>query len=308
MARGLRIRRWLLGAGIFVALALLAGCDRPASTGEPDSRIKVVATIPPLADMVARLGGEKVSVEVILPSGADPHTFDLSPSMAKKLTGAQLVVMVGAGLDNWAAKFLEPGDQERVILELGKKVPLLPLDHGGGHAHGGDPHFWLDPVLVKETVCAEISACLTSLLPGEAGYFAERLNGFQAELDSLDREISLKLSKYRGASFISVHGAWEYFGRRYGLHGLGSLEEVPGKEASPDVFRRMVDRAREANCKVIICRPGSDTRLAEMLAEEIGGKVVALDPLGGRGLPGREDYISLMKYNVEVLEKGLADE
>src|SRR5512139_561685 len=113
--------------------------------------VRVVATIFPLADVVRQVGGDEVEVVTLLPPGASPHTFEPTPEQARQVATARVFVDVGAGLDGWAARLRAARTEPLIVVTATAGVTLLDGDH-----HGGDPHVWLDPVLVRDHVVGAI--------------------------------------------------------------------------------------------------------------------------------------------------------
>lgn len=310
--------RILLGA-LWIPAALLgalaSGGGAPASAQAP---VGAVATIPPLADVVGRIGGELVEVESLLAPGASPHTFEPRPGQVRSLARAKLVVGVGAGLDDWALRLATGGSFELVLAaEEAEKAGLaLPSgegghDHGGEHAGAGhssehgavDPHVWLDPVLVRDAVAPAIAEALVRLLPGHEAAVRANLEAFQRELDALDREVRELLGPLPSKTFIGYHSAWAYFARRYGLQEVASVAAFPGQEPSARWVASVVEAARRHRVRAIFTEPQLSPKAAEVIAAEIGGVVLLLDPLGGTG--ERRTYVDLIRYNARAIASAL---
>ncbi|MBI3782753.1 MAG: zinc ABC transporter substrate-binding protein, partial [Deltaproteobacteria bacterium] len=115
--------------------------------------LRVVATIHPLADLVAQIGGLEVSATTLLPAAANPHSFEPSPAQMRAVAQSALLVRVGAGLDNWADKLLDAATSKVIVVTVtdGMTLEALADDHGESE-HGGDPHVWLDPILVRDHI------------------------------------------------------------------------------------------------------------------------------------------------------------
>lgn len=308
----------ILGAGVLAVLAVLLLPAAPGRAGAQPT-IHVVTTLPPLADLVARIGGERVSVAALLPPGASPHAYEPRPSDLRNVAGADLVVSVGAGLDQWLYPILETS-RAGTHLELARTTPLLPAqdevtpgrdgeaedDHG--HEHGSwDPHFWLDPVLVRDEVAPALAEALAAVDPRGEAVFARNLAALQAELSLLDRELQELLAPHRGTAFVAVHSAWRYFARRYGLEQVAAVQEFPGREPGPAWFAAVIAVAREKGARLVVTEAQFDSRLAQQLARETGARVVALDPLGGPGVAGMESYVDLLRANGRRIAAALED-
>jgi ABC-type Zn uptake system ZnuABC Zn-binding protein ZnuA len=276
---------------------------KPADT----EKIAVVVSIYPLKDMVERVGGEMVRVDFIVPPGASPHTFEPKPSDMMKVHNSRLFVIVGAGLEFWAEKAIRSaGGKGLKVLTLSDGLPLVygtdsHDDHHRSQGRSADPHVWLDPQLAKEMVNS-IARALIELDRSHAPYFRENAERFRREIDSLDAFIAGRVRTFRIKEYVTFHSAWNYFSRRYGLRVVGVIEESPGKEPSPKHIARLINEVKRTGARVVFAEPQFSPKLAEVIAREAGAKVLLLDPNGGPGLPGRDTYIGLMRYNLSVLE------
>jgi zinc transport system substrate-binding protein len=306
------VRNSLLTLLLLSAL-IIGACSANQVSEKPFAdQVQVVATIYPLADLIRQLGGDRVMVTYLLPAGASPHTFEPTTDQARQVADARLFVYIGAGLDQWALKLAEAGTSDLVTLDLSAQVSLhqhdqYSHDYGNDHDHAGttDPHFWLDPVLVKEQIMPALEAALADIMPNEKAYFSDRMVAYQEELDSLDREIDETTASFSKDSFISFHSAWQYFARRYDLHELAVVASFPGQEPSAGWVAELVEMIEEHEVGAILVEPQFSTALAESIADEAGIQVLTVDPLGGENSIGRQTYLDLMRYNLEVFREAL---
>jgi zinc transport system substrate-binding protein len=278
----------LISGLILTAAACAAGAQE----------VRVVASIFPVADIARRIGGDLAQVEVLLPSGASPHTFDPTPRDVRMLSDADVFFAIGLGLEHWAEDLVVAtiGDQRRVVVSDG--ITLI----------GGDPpnpHVWLDPLRAK-AIASSIARAYASLRPGEGGAFAAREQRYRDQLDSLHAWILSRTEDLTCRRFLAFHPAWVYFAERYGLQQVAVVEEFPGKEPSPRHLAHLVKLAREAAVSALFAEPQLSARAAETLAREVGIGVAVIDPLGGAGLPGRDSYIGLMRWNTDAMVRALS--
>lgn len=327
------MKRWLTIIG---AAALLAGCSpKPvepdtAAPAQPSPAVSsgkpvVVATIFPIADITARLAGDAAKVAPLLPPGASPHTFELTPVQAKLLSTAAAVVAIGPGIDGWVAG---KAPATARLLQLLKHTELMHGYHhehhegeaGGEHAahadHGehedalpegdGDPHIWLDPVCMRDDLAPVITDLLMVLLPSQTEALQQRLVEVQADLTALDQELRDLLAPAKGAAYITAHPAWGYFDRRYGLKMAAAIEEMPGKDPSGLQFGELVRDAKAAGVKAVMAEVQQNQALAQRLATDLGVALGVLDPLGGQNIEGCDSYRALMLHNAQEFAKVLA--
>jgi len=294
------LARTLLVVVLLLALLGAVGC-KPSASGD---KLKVVATIFPLADFVRNVAGDKAEVATLLQPGDSPHTYEPSPNDMKSVAEANLLVINGAGLDFWVEKVKSAASPDLMVVDT-SIIPAMEgaLLSGDEHesedtAHGGvNPHFWLDPVLAQKQVEA-IAAALVMVDPENKGFYLENAAKYIGELKSLDREIREETDRFSTREFITFHPAWTYFAKRYGLVEAAVIEEAPGKEPTIDEQRRIIDLVRELKVKAIFAEPQFSTKAADAIAADSGAEVLLLDPIGGADLPGKDSYIALMRYNV----------
>ena len=138
--KGLRLALAGLLAGVAL-IAVACGDDEEGDSGDDATTLSVVASTTIVEDLVKQVGGDRVTVESIVPTGADPHTFTLSPSDIRKTAEADLLVIVGAGLAAMEEDL--EGSTEGAVLELTHDMDLRPFPEGLAHAeddHGEDDH------------------------------------------------------------------------------------------------------------------------------------------------------------------------
>jgi ABC-type Zn uptake system ZnuABC Zn-binding protein ZnuA len=283
----------VLGRGA-LALALLA-IALPAAAATPRT-LRLVATIEPLCMLARELAGERASCTTLVPPGASPHAFEPRPSAMAALARADLLLRAGPGIDDWAAPLAGAG--ERGWLELGPACD----------AHDADcAHFWLDPYAALAAL-VPLEAALAALDPGAKPALAARRIECALALFALDEAIAARLARVRGAAFVSFHPSWGGFAKRYGLVDLGAVQAHGAEEPTPRHLAELIRSARAAGVRVVLVEPQQGPHVARIVAEELGGRVVTLDPLGGPNAPERASYPALMEWNARQLAASLAED
>lgn len=324
----------LRGAGLLLAVAAFSGCGGKPPRGGGDRPV-AVATIAPLGDLVRSVAGPGWTVRTVIPPGTSPHVFEPEPSDLRKLVDARLVVVAGAGYDDWMRRALAACASRARVLDAAESLGIGPgrrgtaragegahADdaHGGspeegdahahetshaGHVHGAlgeDPHWWLSPVLAAKAL-EPIAESLAALDPAEAGAYRQRARETASAYLALDAEIAAALAPLRGKRFVSAHRAWVYFADRYGLVEAASIEPVPGREPSPKELKGLVDEGRRGGLGQLFTEPQFPPAAARVIAREAGLDLTLVDPIGG--VPGRETYPALMRFNAAAFSKGL---
>ncbi len=298
-----------LGAALVAVAVGACAPERPAAGHD-----LVVATIFPVADLTAWVGGEAIRVETLLPPRASIHTWEATPAQIRSLGHARAYITVGGGLDGWLEGMGADAPGLRT-LRLTDGMTLRRAaeghDHAHEHAHGteaeasGDPHVWLDPLLVRDEFVPRIRDLLVELLPTQEAEIRARSQALVDSLTSLDGEIRAILAGRTLDGFIATHDAWAYFAERYGLVPLGNLYPSPGHEPSARGLAVLVEAARAAGLPSVLSEPQLSETAAAALAAELGVTVVTVDPLGGSGVEGRGSYLDLMRYNARAFARAL---
>lgn len=284
-------------------MLLGAACGEPErGAGLGGEGVPVAASIFPVGDIVAAVGGPASRVTVLLPPGASPETFEPTPQVVQKVAAARLFVVVGGGLDAWVQTLVNAADSRAEVLTL---TEGMELRQEGAEAGTGNPHVWLDPILVRDRLLPRIVAALARVAPGAEAAVRERARAYADSLSALDAEIRGLLASVESRAFVAAHPAWIYFAARYGLRQLAAIRPSPGQEPSAQRLAQLVDSARALRLRVVFTEPQISPADAEILAREIGAQLRVLDPLGGPGVAGRESYLALMRYNARELVAGL---
>lgn len=301
----------LLAAGL--CAAWFAGCERkqtPAlttATGRP----LVVASFFPLYDFARQIGGTNVEVRCLVPPGGDPHAAEPNPSAAEAVTKADLVLLLGLGMDGWVEK-LSSADHKTGVVTLAADFPVHKMGKAAlaefspeASPDEIDPHVWMDPVLAQ-TLAQRITDQLVKLVPDHRDEITARGKAFLAELQKLDGEYAAACAPFPNRQVVTFHGAYSYLFARYHLTVAGVIEEYPGDEPSAEYLRKLVDVMRLLKVKVIFAEPQLSDRPAQVIAQELGGRVETLDPCETI-LPDAPDatYLERQRKNIKALASAL---
>jgi ABC-type Zn uptake system ZnuABC Zn-binding protein ZnuA len=208
--------------------------------------------------------------------------------------------LVGGGLDDWAARL---ASQAPGLTEISRLTTLFEIASGSPADDTrlpGDPHYWLDPIQVRDRIVPFVADRLSALHPDDAGYFAARAKSFQARLTALDREVRETLAAAPGRRYVAFHGAWRRFAARYGLEEVAVIHEFAGEEPTPKELAYLVRSARRAGVPAILVEPQLDPRIARTIGAEFGATTRLVDPLGDPDTPERSTYEALMRFNAQA--------
>jgi len=268
---------------------------QPVQQSSSQDKIGVVVTILPQQEFVTAVGGDRVYVTVMVPPGASPHTYEVTPAQMALLSKARLYAKVGTPVEfelTWLEKLIAQ-NRDMLVVDCSKGIGLV--ESSDEHEPGMDPHIWTS---LKNAVVMVSNICqgLVQVDPSGRSYYEQNRDAYIARLNALDGEIEASLKDIKNHAFIVYHPSWGYFARDYGLQQL-AIEEG-GKEPQAAYMVRLIQEAKNKNIKVIFVSPEFSTRNAETIAAEIGGRVVAIDPLAG-------DYLDNMRKVAGAFKEAL---
>jgi len=318
------VRRALAAWSALAALGLAAcsGGGPAATTGADGCRpLQIVASTSILGDVVGRVAGAADRVEVLMPIGSDPHSFQASASQAAALREADLVVVNGLGLEGTLAGVIESAAADGVaVVEAASFVMPLPYGPGatdgdGADGEGGtlDPHLWTDPRRMAD-VATGLGEALAAADPGCAAAHRAAAAAYRAELLGLDVEIEGLLAAVPAEQrkLITNHHTLGYFADRYGFEVVGAI--IPGGATfagpSPAALAALVDTLRREGVRAVFAETTASTALSEALAAELGGEVAVVtlytDSLGEPG-SGADTYAGMMLVDTRRIAAALGD-
>lgn len=267
---------------------------------------RTVVTILPAHSLVAGVMEGVGEPDLLLPPGASPHSYALLPSDARTLTQADLIVWVGAGLEQFLQKPLQTLASRASRLELAS-VPGLSLlatsttdahHHGDGTAadtgHQHDPHLWLDPLNAIRIIEA-VAQQLAKLDPDNATTYQHNAERRKAQLLALDAELQSLLEPVRTVPFLVFHDAYRYFEQRYGLSKVGALTLNPERPPGARTVAAARERVRELGIRCVFREPQFEPTLAETVVRGTTARIGVLDPIGVDVPPGPDAYARLLR-------------
>jgi len=298
---------------VLMLAALAAGlwCP-PARAAE---KIRVVATTTDLKALTEAVGGELVEVDALARGNQNAHDLEIRPSLMVKVRRADLLIMNGLELDQWAEVVVQgannpkviPGAPGRVDASEGilvLEVPHSRVDRSMGDVHPvGNPHYTVDPGMAP-AITANILQGLGRVAPQHRATFERNRQEFLRRLDQAMARWSAILAPFKGAKVIVDHNMWPYFLTRFGLVQAGSVEERPGIPPTPGHLTKLIAQIREERIKVILTVPWGDRQLAERVAQETGARTVLVASAVG-AVKGTDTYLDAIDYNVKALVQGL---
>jgi manganese/iron transport system substrate-binding protein len=301
-ARALRLL--LVGAVMAVAAT---GCGPGGASGAAGAPVKVITTTTIFADMVRQVGGDRVSVESLVPKGGEVHTFDPTPGDVRRITEADLAFRNGLGLDDWLARLIEDAGTTAPIVELGTDLPgatLIAGDEGSGEAV--NPHLWMN-VAYGSLYAERIAAELTNADPDGAAVYRDGLAAYQTRLAQLDEDARTRLGGIPEANrtVVSFHDAFPYFAAAYGLTVDGTIVDAPGQDPSAGAIAALVDAIKAHGVRAIFSEAQFNPDLAQTIATETGATVVANLYTDSVGDAPQDTYESMMRWDIDQVVAAL---
>lgn len=298
-------------ASLALMIVLLAGCVPATAPAGGPAGLNVLAVETFLADIAQNVAGDRLKVAALIPVGVDPHGFQPTPADVKKVAASQVLIVNGAGFEEFLADLLKNAGGDRTVIEASagltmRETPDDPAHAAGGHHEAGDPHFWLDPVLVVKYV-ENIRDGLSQADPAGATVYAANAGAYIARLTELDKWIAEQVKQIPESNrrLVTNHESFGYFADRYGFIVVGAVIPSVSAGASPSAreLAGLVDQVKQAGVRAIFLETGSNPQLARQLAQEVGIKVITelythsiTDPKGPAST-----YIDIMKYNVTAI-------
>ncbi len=278
---------------IFSFLFILASCSKNEKGADNNT---ITVSILPQKYFVEQIAGDKYEVNVMIPPGANPVTYEPSPGKMKMLSQSQAYLKTGhlQFEKAWFAK-IKSANPNMQIADQSTKVNLIVTKakehkHAGHHHHEGiDPHIWTSPKSVKKQI-EVIYKLLSNLDPEYDLYYRKNTLKFGKELDSLDSFMNGKFRGIESRDFLIFHPALSYLARDYDLNQIPI--QIEGKEPSPVKLQKLVDMAKTKNLETVFIQKQFNTDNAKTVAREIGGEVVVIDPLAYDWYEGMKDIAS----------------
>lgn len=287
---------------LLATFALLLATASPAW-----AELRIVTTTTDLGDFARTIGGNRVRVDTICNGIQDPHYVQARPSYMVTLSRADLLLAVGLDLEvGWLPALIagarnpdiNPGRRgyfEAATAITPIDVPSGAVDRSRGDIHPrGNPHFWLDPENAKLAVRA-ITERMTEVDPDNASFFRGNLRAFNERIDRAMGRWSRTMAPYRGTKIVSYHRTFNYFHSRFGLVGVGYIEERPGIPPAPAHLARLIRQMRADSVPVIFHERYYDRATSDMVGGRTSARVLVL-PTSVGGIPSASSYELLMDH------------
>ncbi|MFB5619678.1 MAG: metal ABC transporter substrate-binding protein [Nitrosopumilus sp.] len=266
-------------------------------------KLQVISSFNPLHEFSQIVGQEKVDVTLLVPVGVEPHDWEPTIKDVQQMQKSDLIVINGVGFESWVDNLVENNYQGTIVdTSIGITIMHSQEDDDKEHSEKlGDPHIWLNPVFAKKQV-QNIALAFSDADPENKEFYQTNAEKYNEQLDLLDSKIRNELSNCNN-DFIAFHDSFSYFAKEYDLnqHTIIATNDSHG-EVTAKTLENIISTARELNINIIFSEETVNTKTSQIIANEIGGKVLVLSPLE---IVSEGNYISKMTKNLENLKEAL---
>ncbi|MCF7915552.1 MAG: zinc ABC transporter substrate-binding protein [Spirochaetaceae bacterium] len=291
-----------LGALLIVFLLLLApplysaGSSEQEGGNESDPALTVFVSILPQRYFVEQIGGSSVEVNVMVPPGKSPATYEPSPKQVFKLGRAELFFTIGVPFEQAFIPLIKDEMKSLRIIDTSRGIEKRSIhaDEALENNEQTDPHIWLAPPLV-EVQAAHIRDGLIEVNPEKESLYRRNYQSFVKELQTLDNDLRQILEPVKGSTILVYHPSFGYFAETYGLSQMAI--EMGGKEPSARQLQEVIATAKKHDAKVLFVQPEFSKASAEKVAKAIDGAVVEVAPLN-------PEYMKNMRSIAQSIREG----
>ncbi|MEL7645109.1 MAG: zinc ABC transporter substrate-binding protein [Anaerolineaceae bacterium] len=263
---------------VLCALMLLAACA-PAAPEQAEQMVVTVSVLPQ-AYFVQKIAGDLVSVQAIVGTGDDPHTYEPTAEQMRVMTRSRLYFSIGVEFEEaWLPRFTAANPNMEIIDSAAgvERLTIAPSPGENSQEVENDPHIWFSPARVR-IVSRNIANALEAADPTHAQSYRANLDAWLKEIDAVDADARAALADIRRSVILVIHPAWGYFAQEYGLTMLSV--ESHGQEPGPEELGAVLSLARENGVTTVFVQKGISQKLAQSIAAQLdGAQVVELDPM-----------------------------
>ena len=262
----------IIATGVLSYLAV-----KDSSTNNNNGKLGVAVTIGPEVEWVNAVGGDKVSVTLMVPEGSDPHTYEPLPSQLAQVSNAKMYVEIGTPLEfetNYMDK-IRSTNPDMIVVNASQTIQLIP-NSAENESNTMDPHVWTDPknafIMVNN-----IYNGLVQVDPADKDYFQKNRDQYIHQLQELDKNTTKLLKGKQKTDILIYHPGFGYYAKDYNLTQVGAM--LNDEEPSPQRIAMMVDIAKQNNITVLFNEPQYDPKYMQSIASQVSGQVLTVNDL-----------------------------
>ncbi|MCP2338766.1 metal ABC transporter substrate-binding protein [Actinomadura rupiterrae] len=269
-------------------------------------RTKVVAGFYPMAWLAQKIGGDHVKVQTLTKPGAEPHDLELTPRQIADVGSADLTLYVKGvqpAVDDAVAKRAKGKSFDAVSAV--KTLPARDLgEEGEGHHTDYDPHVWVDPGRMA-AIAKGVGDHLAKADSRNAADYRTRTDALVKQLNDLDTAFQTGLKTCKRKTVVTSHAAFGYLADHYGLTQVPIAGVDPNAEPSPKRLAQLADEVRKTGATTVFTETLVSPKVAQTLAREAGVKTAVLDPVEGVKPGSSDDYLSVLRRDLDILRPAL---
>ncbi len=296
-----------LAAALLGTVLAACGGSGAATPSAAPGALQVVTTTTIFADLVRQVGGDRVSVESLVPKGGEVHTFDPTPSDVRRIAKADLIFLNGLGLDDWLADLVANAGTKAPVVRLAEDLPGVEYLTGGeAGAESVNPHLWLN-IGYAAKYAGRIAESLAAADPEHRADYEAGDAAYAKVLGDLDASAKTKLGAVPEANrtVISFHDAFPYFAAAYGLTIDGTIVDAPGQDPSAAQVSGLIKLVKAKGVKAIFAEAQFSEDLVRTIADETGATVVSDLYTDSTGDAPQDTYAGMMTWNIDQVAKAL---
>ncbi|HPC09210.1 MAG TPA: zinc ABC transporter substrate-binding protein, partial [Smithella sp.] len=274
----------------------------------------VIATIFPVYDFARHIGGDKITLAMLLPPGTDAHHYELKPDDIIKVTNADVFLFTNFELEQWAYKIIGASDKNTRLqaVETGNGAMMLRLnkeeDEHEAHPAGFDPHIWLDMDNAQKMV-DNITSAFIKKDPRNSDYYLKNAGDYKRQLADMDQKYRTTLAACKTRTVLHAgHWAFAYLTSRYHLKYIAAYNVFADAEPAPQKIFALIDQIKNENVSHVYYEDMMNPRLAKTIARETGTGLLKLNnghDVTRTDLEKGETFLALMEKNLVNFQKGL---
>ncbi len=241
------------------------------------AKLPVIVSIVPQQTLTKAIGGDHVTVDVMVQPGSSPHTYEPKPSQMRQIARARLYLAIGVEFEQvWLPKFQNLAPSLSVI-DASEGIVRRPMrEKHTAKTDALDPHVWTAPATVR-ILARNTLLALQKADPAHADNYAKNYRNFLQKIDTLDKQLHTLLDPLKGSGFMVQHPSWGYFADAYGLRQLPI--QIAGKNPRPRDLIRLIRMARTQHVRAIFTQLESADTMAGVLAKELHIPVIRVSPM-----------------------------
>ena len=273
---------------IFIICALLTiGC----ATKSDSNKKTIYVTITPMQSIIEEITAGDFDVEVIVPKGASPETFEPTPKQVTSISEAEFIF--STGLIDFEQSLVKRISGDAEIVNLSKDIELIAgsCSHGNHkHKHGVDPHIWTSPRALR-TMVTNAHDAIMAHYPDSVKY-TEATERLLERIAELDNYCATRIETEGVEALMIYHPAYTYYARDYSIKQIAI--EHDGKEPSLRQTTDLIEAAKSHGIKVILRQPQYSEDKVNAIANDAGAEIITTDPLS-------EDILSEIERVTEII-------